>query len=228
MTRPADRLFRIVRLLQIHGKRTAEQLAETLEVSVRTIYRDMDALSLSSIPIQAVTGEGYSLLPGWRLPAMQFSLEELEAVITGLRMVEAYGDAALVEDAKRVQERLLDTLPEALRDSSNDINLFVPNFYVEQEASQWLSAMRLAIREGCWIRMTYEDASGRETERTIEPLGVFFWGPQWTLAAWCTLRADYRHFRLSRIQSMLLLDPEPDAAKHSLEGFMAHVRRDKH
>lgn len=223
MTRRADRLFRIVRQLQIHGQRTAEQLAETLKVSVRTIYRDMDALSASDVPIQAVVGEGYSLMSGWRLPAMQFTLEELEAVITGLRMVKTFGDDDLTRDAMRVHERMLDALPEALRASSHEINLHVPDFYVPAEASQWLSTVRQAIREHLWLDMSYQDAAGNPSERCIEPLGVFFWGKHWTLGAWCQLRQDFRHFRLERIQTLEVGEPIAASKQHTLEAFLKAV-----
>lgn len=227
MTRRADRLFRIVRQLQIHGQRTAEQLADTLEVSVRTIYRDMDALSASDVPIQAIVGEGYSLMAGWRLPAMQFTLEELEAVITGLRMVKTFGDDSLANDAMRVHERMLDALPEALRASSHEVNLHVPDFYVPSEASQWLSTVRHAIRDHHWLNMTYHDAEGKPSARRIEPLGMFFWGKHWTLGAWCLLRQDFRHFRLERIQTLTVDQAIATDQRHTLSAFLDSVRNKK-
>jgi predicted DNA-binding transcriptional regulator YafY len=224
--RRADRLFRIVQLLRRRKLTTAKQLAGELEVSERTVYRDVADLVASGVPIRGEAGVGYALERGFDLPPLMFTEDELEALVLGVRVVESWGDAAMAQAARAVVQKVEAVLPERLQDRVAKAPMFAPGFHVPAESARELSTLRRAIRERRKARLSYTDRVQAATERTIRPLGLFFWGASWTVAAWCELREGFRGFRLDRVQKLELTDHTfEDEAGQTLDDFFEHVRK---
>lgn len=197
--RRADRLFQIVQLLRTHKSITAQQMAQRLEVSERTIYRDMQDLSLSSVPIISATGVGYSIDPSYSLPPITFNEDELEALLLGARMVQSWSDRKMAAAAARVIEKIECILPDNLKQSLQSQEILVPAFHVFSNVAELLPGLRQSIKKQYKIQLQYKRADGQASNRKICPLGLFFWGKVWTLVAWCEKRNDYRQFRIDRI-----------------------------
>lgn len=139
--RRADRLFRIVQLLRRRKLTTARQLADDLEVSERTIYRDVADLVSSGVPIRGEAGVGYALERGFDLPPLMFTEDELEALVLGVRVVESWGDATLGSAARAVVHKVEAVLPERLQDRVGKAPLFAPGFHVPAESSRELGTL---------------------------------------------------------------------------------------
>ena len=197
--RRADRLFQIIQWLR--GRRravTAAWLAEQLEVSERTVYRDIRDLIASGTPIDGEAGVGYRLSREYDLPPLMFDPEELEALVLGARLAAAIGDESLVRPARSALSKVEAALPPLLRSKLSRPPLFAPRT-VARAGSEALLAVRSAMAERRKLRLRYQNEKGEESERVVRPLGAFFWGKSWTVAAWCELRSDFRNFRLDRI-----------------------------
>lgn len=200
--RRADRLFQIVQILQHRRVTTAAKIAERLQVSERTVYRDIRDLSLSGVPIEGEAGVGYRLGKDFELPPLMFTFEEIQALVLGARMVESWADEGLEHAAQSVLEKVEAALPEAERGRVHNTALFSLSFHVPDEVRQRLGQLRAAIHERHPVSMDYRDKKGQATRRTVRPLGLYFWGSTWTLGAWCELREDFRNFRLDRFDSL--------------------------
>lgn len=219
----AERLFQLTTLLR--NRRTvltAKQMSEHLRVSERTIYRDIQSLSLSGVPIEGEAGVGYRLSHRYQLPPLMFDREEVEALLLGARMVSSWGDTEMAIHANQAIQKILAVLPDHLRHSDESLPLLVPNI---EEVQKFYTAhsqpMREAIRLRQRVAMDYVRADDEHSSRTIEPLGMIFWGKVWTLVAWCQLRGDYRTFRLDRIQSILVTDEKFETSENkSLKHFL--------
>ena len=222
--RRADRLFRIVQLLRNRRFATAADLAEVLEVSPRTIYRDINDLSLSGVPIRGETGVGYTLDRAFDLPPMTFTATEIEALVLGMRIVSAWGDPGLANAATSLLEKVEGVLPESLRGLVQTTALFVPSGGWTAHKSQWLEVVRAGINQRRVLRFEYVRADGTPSSRTVRPLGLYFWGDKWSLAAWCELREDYRNFRPDRMDAVTLGPLFPNSSQISLNGFKAKIR----
>lgn len=218
--RRADRLFQVIQLLRRRHVLTAAAIAEELEVSERTVYRDISDLVRSGVPIAGEAGVGYTLRRGFDLPPLMFTEEEIEALVLGTRVVGSWADDALAKAAESALARIEAALPDRLKTRLIDSRLFAPGFHVPQSVAAALPDLRHAIEERRVIRMDYSDGHGERTERTVRPLGLFFWGNRWTLTAWCELRDDFRDFRLDRINTMEALETrfEPEPGK-TIEDF---------
>ncbi|MHA6492353.1 helix-turn-helix transcriptional regulator [Pseudomonas borbori] len=197
--RRADRLFQIVQFLRSRRLTTAQWLAERLQVSVRTIYRDIQDLSLSGVPLEGEAGVGYVLRQPMDLPPLMFEREEIEALVVGARMVNAWADPDLQRAAESALAKIHSVLPTALRDELNGNRLFAPEV---SYPVHWLGQLRQAIRWQHKLQLSYRDESGQASLRRIWPLGLFFWGQTWTLCSWCELRNDFRNFRIDRVDSL--------------------------
>ncbi len=221
--RRADRLFQIVqRLRRRRGVVTAAELAEALAVSERTIYRDVRDLMLSGVPVQGEAGVGYALPKGFDLPPLMFSEEEIEALVLGARIVQAWSDPELSRAAGEVLAKVEDVLPARLRERVPDATLFAPQFHVRGQATAGMAPLRVAIRERKKVRFAYQDRAQSPSERTVQPLGLFYWGTTWSLGAWCELRRDFRNFRLDRMQGLRVLDePFEVVSGRGLSDFFA-------
>lgn len=205
--RRADRLFQLVQLLRRRRTTTAAELAKSLEVSERTIYRDVQDLSLSGVPIEGEAGVGYRLKPGFDLPPLMFTAEELQALRLGAQIVEAWTDNALAGAATAALRRIEAVLPPALGQETNRQFLFAPAFTASAQSKVWMAELRTAMRARNKVAIAYrkEEENAEVTNRVIEPLGLFYWGRTWTLGAWCELRLTYRTFRLDRITALTIL-----------------------
>lgn len=216
--RRADRLFRLVELLRARRHATGQWLAEQLQVSLRTLYRDIHDLTLSGVPIEGEAGVGYRLRYRLDVPPLLFSPEELEALLVGSRMVQAWGDAELARSAGAALAKIHNVLPEALKREAQLARLFVPPIGADQ--LPWLQPLRLAVRGHKIVHIAYVREDQTPSQRRLWPLGLFFWGRAWTLIAWCELREGFRHFRVDRIQHLDTLPARfPDLPGRRLDDF---------
>jgi predicted DNA-binding transcriptional regulator YafY len=221
--RRADRLFQVIQLMRRRSVVTAAWLAEELEVSERTVYRDVRDLVLSGVPIEGEAGVGYMLRRGFDLPPLMFTDAEIEAMVLGARVVTSWGDAGLAKAAGDALARVESVLPDRLRARLNGTPLFAPGFHVPPAIVEKLAALRAALDARRKVRLDYTSADGSETERVVRPLGLFFWGYGWSLTAWCELREDFRSFRLDRMRALQPLETRfQDEPGHRIEDFFAH------
>ena len=197
--RRADRLFEIVHHLRGRRLTTAAQLSRWLEVSERTIYRDIADLSASGVPIDGEAGVGYRLRPDFDLPPLMFNRNEIEALVIGARMVESWGGPSLAQGARSALSKIAAALPRDKRTTLESSRLFSPGFFIHPEVGAWMDQLRAAVDAHSGVQLEYRDVEGRDTIRRVRPLGLFFWGSAWSLGAWCELRNDFRNFRLDRI-----------------------------
>jgi predicted DNA-binding transcriptional regulator YafY len=204
--RRADRLFQIVQVLrQRRTATTSAHLARRLGVSERTIYRDVRDLVLGGTPIDGEAGVGYRLRPGFDLPPLMFDRDEIQALVLGARIVRQFGDATLARASDAILTKVSAVVPKELAPLLSDTRLFVPNV-VGGKSIDALGLAREALIARRKLRISYAAVAGAATERTVRPLGIFFWGRTWTLAAWCELREDFRNFRLDRVSRSAMLD----------------------
>jgi predicted DNA-binding transcriptional regulator YafY len=197
--RRADRLFQIILYLRRHRISTARDLALALEVSERTIYRDVQELSACGLPIEGAAGVGYRVRRGFDLPPLMFDREELQALRLGARMVRSWADAELSQAASNALRKIEAVLPAELDDAGE--TLFAP--HIHPYPVRLVGLLRRAAADRRKARFAYTRPDGAPLARTVRPLGLFYWGAVWTLVAWCELRNDFRNFRLDRIA-----DPE--------------------
>lgn len=224
--RRADRLFQIAQYLRGRRLTTASQLAEWLSVSERTIYRDIRDLSLSGVPVEGEAGVGYRIKAGYDLPPLMFSSDELDALVTGMRMVQTWGGPQLGASAAAVLAKVALALPKEKRDFVEATRLFAPDFQVDTTHGEQLEVVRHAIGKRRSLQLEYVDAGGNASQRTVWPLALYFWGGVWCIAAWCEKRSDFRSFRLDRIRSLAVIHPFPDESGRRLADFVRAVRRE--
>jgi len=204
--RRADRLFQIIQLLRRRGQKTAAFLAEKLEVSERTIYRDIADLVASGTPIDGEAGVGYRLAAGYDLPPLMFDREEIEALVLGARIVERLGDTPLARASARVLGKVAAVLPKDMRSLLTATPLYAVNLQQKGPVPDALTLAREALGAHRKLRLRYRDKGDAASERVVRPLGAFYWGRTWTLAAYCELRQDFRNFRVDRIADCALLE----------------------
>lgn len=182
--RRADRLFQLVLILQDGKVRTARYIAEKLEVSERTIYRDIADLVGSGIPIDGEAGVGYLLRDEYQLPPLMFTPDELKALALGAQMVKAWSDKHLGSVTTTAMRKIKSILPNKLRKEIELQGIIVPAWQLSEETSQNLGIVRQAIGANTKIKCGYQSLKGEVTERVIWPFLLFFWGNKWTLGAW--------------------------------------------
>lgn len=214
--RRADRLFQIILLLGRGRVMTSRQLSEALEVSERTVYRDIADLIATGAPIDGEAGVGYLLRPGFHLPPLMFSMEELQALVLGMRMVRSWSDPALGRAAQSALTKVETVLPPERRAAIESTAFMVPDFHVPPAMVEPLELLRGAILANRKARFDYQRADGARSARTAWPLGLFFWGGAWTLGAWCELRQDFRTFRIDRMSAVEALNEAFEARRDSL------------
>ena len=204
--RRADRLFRIVQMLRSGRLKTAHALAERLQVSERTIYRDVRDLQLAGQPIEGEAGVGYTLRREFDLPPLMFTPEEITALVLGARLVQAWGGAQSVIAANSALARIEAVLPPELATRLDKIALYAPGGYHMMPAHRHMlddlhaACLSCTVIEFGYTRLN-EDAS-RAEQRIVRPLALAFWSGVWTLAAWCETRDDFRNFRMDRIEDL--------------------------
>jgi len=220
--RPAERLFDIIQLLRAsRGPLSARAIAARLEVSTRTIYRDIAALQASGVPIEGAAGFGYVLGPGYDLPPLMFTAEEFQTIAVGLDLVRRTGDQGLQAAAAGVRAKLAAIRPAA-RGGMVEAPYYVWTQGAPASAILCLSEVRDAIRMGRKLRLDYRDRDGGESRRIIWPLAIAYYIESTIIGAWCELRGDYRHFRADRVRDFAVL--EEACAPHRaalLSGWLA-------
>lgn len=206
--RRADRLLQLLQILRRHRRPvTAETLAGELEVSLRTIYRDIAGLITDGVPIRGEAGIGYVLGEGYDLPPLMFNPDEVEAVLVGMRWVETRADATLARAARDVIAKVGAVLPGHLRPILFDGTVGTqPVWKPLPEDRISVTGLRRAIREQRKVELRYEDEQSRPTERTIWPIALAYREESRLVVAWCELRGGFRHFRTDRMQTARVLE----------------------
>jgi predicted DNA-binding transcriptional regulator YafY len=204
--RRADRLLRIIQILRRHRRPVKGQaMAEELEVSLRTLYRDIADLITDGVPIRGEAGVGYVLGQGYDLPPLMFTADEVEAVVLGLRWVMRRGDRELVRAAQDATAKVGTVLPQDMRPVLLDTALLVPPAYRTYPDAVDLASVRRAIREQRKAHIHYADENGALTERVIWPIAISYFDAQRLIVGWCELRNDFRTFRTDRIREASVL-----------------------
>ena len=204
--RPADRLFQLVQLIRGRRLATAAWLAERLVVSLRTVYRDIADLQAQGVPIEGEAGVGYRMRAGFDLPPLMFTTDEAKALVACVRLAQPRLDAALGEAAEGALSKVLAVLPSGARAAAESLAVYAPYYEVAPQVRAHLESLRVATEARRKVRLHYLDLKEVSSERTVRPLGSFYWGAVWTLAAWCETREDFRSFRVDRIERLLPLD----------------------
>ena len=197
--RRADRLFQIVQYLRGRRLTTAAQLADWLQVSARTVYRDIQDLERTGVPIEGEAGVGYRLRPEFDLPPLMFSIEETEAIVLSLALLERTGDEELRQAARRVNQKIAGAVPAPLRQAMESKALYAWGTVAPPPASFDLGLARRAIRDEQKLVLDYRDELGRATERVIRPIALIYYSHYANLVGWCELRQAIRNFRSDRI-----------------------------
>jgi len=228
--RRADRLFRIVQMLRSGRLKTARSLAERLQVSERTIYRDVRDLQLAGQPIEGEAGVGYVLRRDFDLPPLMFTPDEITALVLGARLVKAWGGTEMVAAAGAALARIEAVLPAELAARLDAIALYSPDFQMPAAHRRLLDRLHAACLSRTVILFTYTrlaDDASRAEQRRVRPLALAFWSGVWTLAAWCETRNDFRSFRIDRMEAFtdtgVAFTPKRG---QRLEDFLKKVRAD--
>jgi predicted DNA-binding transcriptional regulator YafY len=200
--RRADRLFQIVQYLRGGRLLTAATLADRLEVSERTVYRDIADLQSTGVPIDGEAGVGYVLRSGYDLPPLMFTRDEIVALVAGIRMVRSWGGIGMARAAAEALVKIELVLPDAERMRAADATIFAPSMELTDVVRERIDLVERAIAACDVLGFGYEDRQGAITERSVHPLGLWFWGKVWTLLAWCEMREDFRMFRLDRASGL--------------------------
>jgi predicted DNA-binding transcriptional regulator YafY len=226
--RRADRLFRIVQLLRGRRLSTAAWIAEKLEVSVRTVYRDVADLQGQGVPIDGEAGVGYRLAGGFDLPPLMFTTLEAQALVAAVRLAQSRLDPALALAAEDALAKIVGVLPPAARAAAESLPLFAAPWARDRESAERLGLLRDAASARRRIRFDYADAQGAASSRTARPLGCYHWESVWTLAAWCEHRDAFRSFRVDRMRSLDVLDDVfRDEPGRTLPDFLRHVQESR-
>ncbi|MGO4571770.1 helix-turn-helix transcriptional regulator [Microvirga sp. 2TAF3] len=205
--RKASRLFEIIQILRIaDAPVTAARMAQSLNVTARSIYRDIAALQAMRVPIQGGRGIGYRLRSGFDLPPLMFSIEETEAIVLALALLERTGDVALKEAAKHVNQKIAAAMPPPLRQVFGTKALYAWGTVAPPPDRIDLAMVRAAIRDERKIEIYYRDEQGRTTQRTIRPIALIYYSETANIVAWCELREALRNFRADRVDSGSLTD----------------------
>ena len=198
--RKASRLFEIIQILRLAKKPvTAQQIAQQLEVTSRSVYRDIVVLQSMRVPIEGERGIGYILRPGFDMPPLMFSIEETEAIMLALALVERTGDTALRQAAKRVSGKIAASIPEPLARVLSTTALHAWGSSAPSPTGIDLGMVRRAVRDEEKLALNYSDESGRSTQRVIRPIAVIYYSQNANIVAWCELRQAIRNFRSDRV-----------------------------
>jgi predicted DNA-binding transcriptional regulator YafY len=220
--RRADRLFEIIQMLRSRRFMTAAQLAGELEVSERTIYRDVSDLIVTGVPITGEAGVGYTLDRKFDLPPLMFNAEEIEALILGSRIVQSWADPDLASAAHSALTKIEAALPEPLRINIVESALFAPRIMPDTAVTSNLAVTRRAVNDRYKLGFRYTRADGESTTRTVHPLGLLYWGYSWSMVGWCETRDDFRNFRLDRMEQLVRGDEKfEDVEGRSLNDYLA-------
>jgi predicted DNA-binding transcriptional regulator YafY len=205
--RRADRLFQIIQILRRTTRPvTAAALAVELEISKRTVYRDIADLMAQRVPIEGEAGVGYLLASGYDMPPLMLTPDEIEAVMLGAQWVAGRSDKILSNAARDVVAKIAAVIPERLRPFVLEPSVGAKPTIGEPEESIDTSILRSAIRNGVKLRLRYRSEAGEETQRTVWPVILGYAETNRLLVAWCELRQSFRHFRADRIIEAAMLE----------------------
>jgi len=231
--RKSERLLQLLVLLR--GRRrasTANELANRLQASERTIYRDIQSLQLSGVDIVGEAGVGYCLQPGSGIPPLMFNEKELEALVLGIRLVKGWADDELCAAASTAQDKIKAVLPPKTQQvHEHKLTKYLVPDYHRQSHVKFSVIIRSGIDRYTVLEIKYRDEKEKASTRQVKPLGLMFWGAKWTLVAWCQLRDDYRLFRLDRIADVKLTEESFDTSEscsfeHYVQKFVPDISTD--
>jgi len=218
--RRAERLFRIINEMRTRDVIRGSELAERMEVSLSTIYRDIAHLQASGLPIEGEAGIGYLLRPGFELPNTTFTHDQVDALAIGLTFVERTGDPVLAAAAHEARAKIQASLPDPQERKLADAPFY--SLQIRNSAPPTVSLVREAIRQQLIVEIVYRDGDGKSTERSVRPLVLWNLTDGWMFSAWCELRRDFRTFRFDRIEKLAVTGTvfEDDDTK-GLRAFLA-------
>ncbi|WP_392562091.1 YafY family protein [Orbus sturtevantii] len=221
--RRADRLFQIIQFLRTRRLTTANWLAEKLEVSERTIYRDIQDLLCSGVPIDSAAGVGYVLHTDYDLPPLMFDIDELTSLVIGAKMTSSLG-GKVKQGADKALSKLYSTLPKKQQKEMDSIKIYAPNSQ-QVNYGTMIDTLNQAIYQKRIVIIDYQKPQDPHPQtREICPLGIFFWHDKWTMVSWCNKRNDFRHFRLDRISTYQITEQLFTPETHqTLERFFSLV-----
>jgi predicted DNA-binding transcriptional regulator YafY len=203
--RRTERLFQIVQLVRGRRLSTAGFLAGRLAVSERTVYRDIAELMAQGVPIDGEAGVGYRMRAGFDLPPLMFTAPQAQALVAAVRLATPRLDTAFARHAEDGLSKILAVLPPSARAAADALAVYAPPVGPDDATRQRLETLRVATENRHLLRIAYRDAGDRQSKRTVRPLGCFYWGAVWTLAAWCDTRSGFRSFRIDRIEHVEVL-----------------------
>jgi predicted DNA-binding transcriptional regulator YafY len=222
--RRADRLFQLVQLVRGRRLSTADFIAARLEVSVRTVYRDIADLQAQGVPFEGEAGVGYRMRAGFDLPPLMLTREEAQALVAAMRLARRSLDPGLAAHGEAALSKVLAVLPPGARVAAESTAVHAPPYGGASPAMlAQLEQVRLAAEGRRKVRLRYVDLQEVASERVVRPLGCLYWGDAWTLAAWCEQRAAFRNFRIDRIAELEVLDQRfRDEAGKTLADLARH------
>jgi predicted DNA-binding transcriptional regulator YafY len=219
--RRSDRLFDLIQILRDGKLHRASDMAEVLEVSTRTIWRDMATLIASGLPVEGERGVGYILSAPITLPPVALTRDELEALRLGVQLVVSAADPSLARAAGSLRAKIAAVTPDSTRDSGSDTFVFASA--EAAKAAPHLSLIRRAIREHERLWLRYAALTGKSSERVVRPLQLEFWGRAWTLTAWCEARGDFRVFRVDLIDALETREPFRPEPGTTIDDYIARL-----
>ncbi|MEL6702081.1 MAG: YafY family protein, partial [Pseudomonadota bacterium] len=222
--RRADRLFQIVQLLRGGRRQTARSLADALEVSERTIYRDIVDLQGSGVPVEGEAGFGYVMQDGFDLPPLMFTNSEIAALVAGARLIRAWGGVDMARGAEEALIKIEAVLDDAARARAKSVSVQSYDWYIDEAVRVNLDVIDGAVDTVSRLSFDYADKDGARTRRTIRPLLLNFWGRVWTCVGWCELRDDFRMFRVDRMTALVVGSRYRPQSGQSLRDFYAQVQ----
>ena len=203
--RRAERLFQLIQLIRGRRLSTAAFLATRLEVSPRSVYRDVADLMAQGVPIEGEAGVGYRMRAGFDLPPLMFSHAEAQALVAAVRIAQPRLDTALAAHAEAALSKILSVLPVAARAAAEGLAVYAPSVGPDPATRDRLETLRTAVESRHKLQFHYVDLKDVVSKRTVRPLGCFYWGEVWTVAAWCETRAGFRSFRVDRVRQLTVL-----------------------
>ena len=226
--RRADRLFQIIQILRRTTQpATAAALAEELEVSKRTVYRDVSDLMAQRVPIEGSAGLGYVLASDYDMPPLMLTPDEIEAVVLGAQWVAGHSDKVLSNAARDVVAKIATVVPENLRPYIIEPSVGIKPAIEEPEDRIDTTSLRSAIRNGLKLRLRYRSEAGKATDRTVWPVILGYAETSRLLVAWCEFRQDFRHFRTDRIIDFQVLDESNGLRRGELRRRWQRWREEK-
>jgi predicted DNA-binding transcriptional regulator YafY len=226
--RRADRLFQIIQILRRTTQpATAAALAEELEVSKRTVYRDVSDLMAQRVPIEGSAGLGYVLASDYDMPPLMLTPDEIEAVVLGAQWVAGHSDKVLSIAARDVVAKIATVVPENLRPYIIEPSVGIKPAIEESEDRIDTTSLRSAIRNGLKLRLRYRSEAGKATDRTVWPVILGYAETSRLLVAWCEFRQDFRHFRTDRIIDFQMLDESNGLRRGELRRRWQRWREEK-